>query len=48
MQATILNREFQRPSDGWYALEVPGEHPNRAADVVQVIDEAAVASIVPR
>ena len=48
MQATILNREFQRPADGWYALEVPGEHPNRAADVVQVIDEAAVASIVRR
>jgi phage I-like protein len=48
MQASILNRDFLRPTDGWYALEVPGEHPNRAADVVQVIDETAVASIVRR
>ena len=44
----LLNRDFQRPADGWYALEVPGEHPNRAANVIQVIDEAAVASIVRR
>ena len=48
MQASILNRDFLRPTDGWYALEVPGEHPNRAAEVVQVIDETAVASIVRR
>jgi hypothetical protein len=48
MQASILNRDFLRPTDGWYALEVPGEHPNRVADVVQVIDETAVASIVRR
>jgi Mu-like prophage I protein len=48
MHASILNRDFLRPTDGWYALEVPGEHPNRAAGVVQVIDETAVASIVRR
>ncbi len=48
LNCDLLNRDFQRPTDGWYALEVPGEHPNRAANVVQVIDEAAVASIVRR
>ena len=48
MNATILNREFQHPSDGWYQIEAKGRHPNRAAGVVQVIDEAAAASIVNR
>ena len=48
MNATILNREFQHPSDGWYQIEAKGRHPNRAANVVQVIDEAAAASIVNR
>ena len=43
---TILNREFQHPADGWYQIEARGEHPNRAAGVVQVIDEQAAASIV--
>ena len=43
---TILNREFQHPTDGWYQIEIPGQHPNRAAGVVQVIDNKAVESIV--
>lgn len=48
MNALILNRDFQHPSDGWYMIEPRGEHPNRAAGVVQVIDEMAAASIVNR
>ena len=48
MNAAILNREFQHPADGWYQIEPMGRHPNRAAGVVQVIDEEAAASIVNR
>lgn len=48
MNPTILNREFQHPADGWYQIESLGEHPNRAAGVVQVIDGEAVESIVNR
>lgn len=48
MNTKILNREFQHPADGWYQIEARGEHPNRAAGVVQVIDEAACAAIVRR
>ena len=48
MKATILNREFQHPADGWYQIEVPGEHENKAGGVVQVIDGTAVASMVNR
>ena len=48
MKATILNREFQHPADGWYQIEPKGSHPNRAAGVVQVIDEEAAKSIVNR
>lgn len=48
MNAAILNRDFEHPSDGWYQIEPSGEHPNRASNVVQVIDELAVRSIVNR
>lgn len=48
MKPTILNREFQHPSDGWYQIETPGEHPNEKSGVLQVIDGAAVDSIVNR
>jgi len=48
MRSIILNREFQHPADGWYQIEVPGEHPNAEAGIVQVIDAKAVASIVAR
>ena len=43
---TILNRDFQHPTDGWYMIEAAGTHPNRAAGVVQVIDKDATESIV--
>ncbi len=34
---------FEHPADGWYLIEPIGEHPNRAADVVLVVDyDAAV------
>ncbi|MFU8894012.1 MAG: phage protease [Luteolibacter sp.] len=47
MNTPILNRENQPPSDGWYQIEVKGEHP--AGDKrVQVIDEAALQAIVNR
>jgi phage I-like protein len=45
---TILNREFQHPVDGWYQIEALGDHPNRAAGVVQVIDQEAASCIVNR
>ncbi len=46
MNRPILNREFQHPADGWYQIEALGEHPNREAGVVQVIDDQASAAIV--
>ena len=46
MRTNILNREFQIPKDDWYHIEVSGEHENRAAGVVQVIDEVAINNIV--
>ncbi len=48
MNSPILNRDFSHPTDGWYQIEPKGEHPNRAAGVIQVIDEAAMKSIVER
>jgi len=44
----ILNRDFKHPDDGWYMVESKGNHPNRAAGVVQVIDDEATQSIVNR
>jgi phage I-like protein len=48
MNTRILNRDFQHPADGWYQIEARGNHPNRAAGVLQVIDETAAGSIVNR
>lgn len=48
MNATILNRDFEHPADGWYQIEPRGEHANRAAGIVQVIDDAATQAIVNR
>ena len=48
MKTTILNREFQHPTDGWYQIETPGEHLNEKSGVLQVIDSIAVNSIVNR
>jgi phage I-like protein len=48
MNPPVLNRDFAHPTDGWYHIEPTGEHPNRRAGVVQVIDQGAVASIVNR
>ena len=39
---------FSHPADGWYHIEAQGEHPNRRAGIIQVIDAAACASIVNR
>lgn len=41
----ILNREFQHPTDGWYMIEPHGEHLNRSAGVLQVIDAEATQAI---
>ena len=46
MNLKILNRDFQHPADGWYQIEALGNHPNRAAGIVQVIDQDAASSIV--
>lgn len=48
MRTTILNREFQHPTDGWYQIEPAGEHPNAVSGVVQVIDAEAITSIANR
>lgn len=48
MNSQILNRDFSHPADGWYQIEARGEHPNRAAGVIQVIDGEATQSIVNR
>lgn len=48
MNASILNREFKHPADGWYHIEPMGEHPNREFGVVQVVDADAVRGIVNR
>ncbi len=43
MNTPILNRanNFQHPTDGWYNIEARGEHLNKRAGVIQVIDDAA-------
>ncbi len=47
MNATILNRKNEPPADGWFQVEVSGEH--RAGEGrMQVIDEAALEAIVNR
>lgn len=43
--AHILNREGTMPSDGWYQIEVAGEHP-AGEGRMQVIDQLAMESIV--
>ncbi len=48
MNATILNRDFTHPPDGWYQIEALGNHPNPQAKVLQVVDQEASASIVNR
>lgn len=48
MNSLILNRDFAHPTDGWYQIEAKGDHPNRAAGVVQVIDDTSAQSIVNR
>jgi hypothetical protein len=48
MNSPILNPDFSHPADGWYQIEPKGEHPNRAAGVIQVIDDEAARSIVDR
>jgi hypothetical protein len=48
MNSPILNRDYSHPADGWYQIEPKGEHPNRAAGVIQVIDDEATQSIVNR
>lgn len=48
MNALILNRQGTLPADHWYEIETPGDHPNRAAGVVQRLDPAAFDAIVNR
>lgn len=47
MRARIHNRAGEIPSDGWYQIEVTGEHP-AGEGRTQVIDQAAMESIVNR
>ena len=42
----ILNRNFELPEDGWYQLAPLGEFPHAAAEVTQIIDEAACNRMV--
>jgi hypothetical protein len=45
LNPSILNRDFTHPTDGWYQIEVTGEHPNSAAGLTQIIDEASATAI---
>lgn len=47
MNARIHNRAGELPSDGWYQIEVTGEHP-AGEGRTQVIDQVALESIVNR
>ncbi len=47
MNARIHNRSGELPADGWYQIEVTGEHP-AGEGRTQVIDQAAMESIVNR
>lgn len=47
MRAKIHNRAGEAPDDGWYQIEVTGEHP-ASGNRVQVIDDAALQSICNR
>ncbi len=44
----ILNRDFQPPADGWYHLARPGDIPHASSGLIQVVDQAALLSIVNR
>ncbi len=46
MNPAILKPTSQIPADGWHQIEVPGEHINHGAQVVQVIDAKALTSIL--
>jgi phage I-like protein len=48
MNAPILNRAANLPTDGWYEIETPGEHLNAASGVVQLLDATAYDAIVNR
>jgi phage I-like protein len=48
MNPPILNREARLPADGWYEIETPGEHINRGAGVIQILDDQAFDAIVNR
>jgi phage I-like protein len=48
MNASILNRDFTHPTDGWYMIEPKGEHPKPSRGIIQVIDDPAAESIVNR
>ena len=47
MNARIHNRAGQMPTDGWFQIEVAGEHP-AGEGRTQVIDQVAMESIVNR
>jgi len=47
MRAKIHNRSGEIPADGWFQIEVTGEHP-AGANRKQVIDAVALAAIVNR
>ena len=48
MNAKILNRDFQHPTDGWYQIEPKGVQPTLASKLDQVSDDAAITAIVNR
>lgn len=44
----IFNRAFVHPSDGMYMIEPRGQHPNKRAGVIQILDKTACESITNR
>lgn len=44
----VLNRNFNKPSDGWYHIAPTGEYPHPETGLLQVLDDAALQAIVNR
>lgn len=44
----VLNRDFRKPSDGWYHIAPTGEYPHPETGLTQLLDDTAMQAIVNR
>ena len=47
-ETTLASRAFYHPTDAWYQIEPKGQHLNKAAGLLQIIDDTALTSIATR